>query len=220
MLWYFKQAKMGWISWLMFMINPRKKQLSFLAFDNVLSALTYSSWNPLWNWSYCCMISCQTGEHMYWPGVRSCHRGWRTSAKSSCLRGGWWQEIWPWGSFASLLQYADNPSRGEKKEKKSKITGGTQVKHITFVPPLNARSLIVKCQSMNTCEKGHVSANQAVTFLCIFNSLNWYLSWLNKLGGNRNSQAINKLQSLYHISDSDDNDYNRKHKRRSHCIAT
>lgn len=69
-----------------------------------------------------------TIESMYWPGVRSFHRGWHTSAKSSCLHGGLWQEIWPSGSFASPLRYADSP--GGKKNTK---TRDTQVKHITLL---------------------------------------------------------------------------------------
>lgn len=165
MLWYFQRVQMGWISWLMFMINPRKNS----------SASLHLTFN----------------QHMYWPGVRSCHRGWRTSAKSSCLRGGWWQEIWPLGSFASLLQYADNPSR--KKKKMSKITGGTQVKHITllFLPlmqgpsSLNARAwthvrkvhfktsgATVGAGALLHVRADHVSTNQALTFLCIITYLN------------------------------------------------
>lgn len=145
---------MGRTSWLMFMINPRKKSSA-----SVHLTTFHQLWHTvflreleflLWNWSSCCMISCET-EHLYWPGVHSCHRGWHTSAKSSCLRGGWWQEIWPLGSFASPLQCADNPSR---KKKVKNNWGHTSQTHHSFVPPFNARSLIVKRQSMNTCEKG------------------------------------------------------------------
>lgn len=154
-------------------------------------------------------------EHMYWPDVRSCHRGWRTSAKSSCLRGGWWQEIWPLRSFASLLQYADNPSREKKCQN---VTGGTQVKHITllFLPlmhrasSLNARAwthvskvhfktsgATVGAFVLLHVRANHMSANQALTYFCIINYLNWADIWaeeFNLKGGNRNCQAINKLQ--------------------------
>lgn len=144
-------------------------------------------------------MGCQMREHMHWPDVRSCHRGWRTSAKSSCLRGGWWQEIWPLRSFASLLQYADNPSREKKNHKCQNGTGGTQVKHITllFLPlmhrasSLNARAwthvsklhfrtsgATVGAGALLHVRANHVSANQAPTFLCIINYLDsWYLSW-------------------------------------------
>lgn len=64
---------------------------------------------------------------MYWPGVRSSRRGWHTSAKSSCLHGGLWQETWPSGSFASPLRYADNP--GGKNTK----TRDRPVKRITLL---------------------------------------------------------------------------------------
>lgn len=162
------------------------------------------------------MIKCQTKEHMHWPGVRSCHRGWRTSAKSSCLHGGWWQEIWPLGSFASLLRYADNP--GRKRGEKQKITRGTQVKHITllFLP------LMWGASSLNTREwthvrkvhfktwgatvgagalhvkANHVSIKRALTFFFI-NIFDLICELTNEItvhseGRNRNSRAINKLQ--------------------------
>ena len=55
---------------------------------------------------------------VYWPGVRSCHRGWHTSAKSSCPHGGWWRAIWPSGSSASPLRCADNPGGKTRRNNK------------------------------------------------------------------------------------------------------
>lgn len=65
---------------------------------------------------------------MYWPGVHSCHRDWRTSAKSSCPRGGWWPVIGPSGSSASPPQYADNPGGNN-----TKITRDRQVKYLALL---------------------------------------------------------------------------------------
>lgn len=122
------RLKWSWISWLEFMVALRAR-------------LPFSIWqdrfNQLWfippgcyeiriNYAWSEGRSENTEElckniSMYWPGVHSCHRGWRTSTKSSCLRGGWWQAIWPSGSFASPLRYVDNPKSKTHKNHKGQM---------------------------------------------------------------------------------------------------